>query len=114
MKHKATNLYRVALTTCGSEEDAARLAKELVGRRLAACVNIVPGVRSFYWWDGSVQEDGEVLLVMKTRVEVLHDLEAAVQELHSYDVPEFVVLPIAEGSAAYLRWIDDNVRPIGA
>ena len=61
-----------------------------------------------------MQEDGELLLVMKTRVEALHELEAAVQELHAYDVPEFVVLPIAEGSAAYLRWIDDNVRPIGA
>ncbi len=114
MKQKATKLYRVALTTCGSEEDAARLAKELVGRRLAACVNIVPGVRSFYWWDGCVQEDGELLLVMKTRVEVLPELEAAVRELHPYDVPEFVVLPIVAGSAAYLRWIDDNVRPIGA
>ena len=101
---------RIALTTCGSPDEAARLAQELVSRRLAACVNVVPGVRSFYWWDGQVQDDGEVLLVIKTRVELLPQLEAALRELHSYEVPEFLVLPIADGSAAYLAWIDANLN----
>ncbi len=101
---------RIALTTCGSPEEAARLAQELVSRRLAACVNVVPGVRSFYWWDDRVQDDSEVLLIIKTRVELLPQLEAALHELHSYEVPEFVVLPIIEGSSAYLKWIDANVN----
>jgi periplasmic divalent cation tolerance protein len=100
---------RIALSTCGSPEEAARLAQELVARRLAACVNVVPGVRSFYWWDNRVQDDNEVLLVIKTRVELLPQLEAALNELHSYEVPEFVVLPIVDGSSAYLNWIDANV-----
>ena len=100
---------RIALTTCGSPEEAARLAQELVSRRLAACINVVPGVRSFYWWDNCVQDDTEVLLVIKTRVELLPQLEAALHESHSYEVPEFLVLPIVDGSSAYLAWIDANV-----
>lgn len=86
------------------------MAQELVSRRLAACVNVVPGVRSFYWWDGSVQDDDELLLVIKTRVELLPQLESAIKELHSYEVPEFIVLPIDGGSSAYLAWIDANVN----
>ncbi len=99
----------IALSTCGSSDEAARLAQELVSRRLAACVNIVPGVRSFYWWENRVQDDSEFLLVIKTRVEALPELQAALQELHSYDVPELVVLPIVDGSSAYLGWIDANI-----
>lgn len=86
------------------------MAQELVSRRLAACVNVVPGVRSFYWWKDRVQVDNEVLLIIKTRVELLPQLEAALRELHSYEVPEFVVVPITDGSAAYLNWIDANVN----
>jgi periplasmic divalent cation tolerance protein len=100
---------RIALSTCGSPEEAARLAQELVSRRLAACVNVLPGVRSFYWWDNRVQDDNEILLLIKTRVELLPQLEAALVELHSYEVPEFIVLPIVGGSAAYLGWIDANL-----
>ena len=100
---------RIAFSTCESTEAAARLAQELVSRRLAACVNVVPGVRSFYWWDKRVQDDNEVLLVIKTRVELLPQLQAALSELHSYEVPEFIVLPIVDGSPSYLDWIDANV-----
>jgi periplasmic divalent cation tolerance protein len=106
----AVKPQRIALTTCGSPEEAARLARELVSRRLAACVNILPRVRSFYWWDDRVQDDNEVVLIVKTRVEVLAQLQAAIEELHSYEVPEFVVLPVVDGSAAYLNWIDANVN----
>jgi periplasmic divalent cation tolerance protein len=101
---------RIALTTCGSPEQAARLAQELVSRRLAACVNIVPGVRSFYWWDNRVQDDNELLLVIKTRVELLPELQAALGELHSYEVPEFVVVPVVDGSPAYLGWLDASLN----
>jgi periplasmic divalent cation tolerance protein len=113
MRDTSLKPQRIALSTCGSAEDAARLAQELVSRRLAACVNIVPGVRSFYWWENSVQDDSEFLLVIKTRVEALPQLQAALLELHSYDVPEFVVLPIVDGASAYLRWIDANVSQTG-
>ena len=110
MPNTPPKAQRIALTTCGSAEEAARLAQELVSRRLAACVNVVPGVRSFYWWEGRVQDDNELLLLIKTRVELLPQLEAALAELHSYEVPEFVVLSIDGGSSAYLAWIDANVN----
>jgi periplasmic divalent cation tolerance protein len=113
MPAPAVKPQRIALSTCRSPEQAARLAQELVSRRLAACVNVVPSVRSFYWWDNRVQEDNEVLLVIKTRVELLPQLQAALHELHSYDVPEFIVLPIVDGSPAYLDWIDANVSQTG-
>ncbi|MBI1356295.1 MAG: divalent cation tolerance protein CutA [Acidobacteria bacterium] len=100
---------RIALTTCGGADAAAELARALVERRLAACVNIIPGVRSFYWWDDAVQDDAEVLLLMKTDAETAPALEAAVRELHAYDTPEFVVLPVESGSAAYLEWIAANL-----
>lgn len=101
----------VVLTTAGSPEEADRLARELVGRRLAACVNIVPGVRSIYRWEGEVREDGELLLVIKTRAEELEALRAAVRELHSYDLPEILALPVAGGDRAYLDWIEASVGP---
>ena len=96
-------------TTYPSIVEAERASRAIVEQRLAACVNVVPGVRSFYWWNDRVQDDNEVLLVIKTRVELLSQLEAALIELHSYEVPEFIVLPIEGGSAAYLAWIDANV-----
>lgn len=100
---------RLALTTCGSAADAEKLAKGLLERRLAACVNVLPAVRSFYWWKGKVENDEEHLLLIKTRNENLEALQQALLELHSYDTPEFIVLPIESGSAAYLRWIDESL-----
>lgn len=113
MPNTSSKPQRIALSTCGSPEGAARLARELVSRRLAACVNVVPGVRSFYWWDDRVQDDAETMLVIKTRVELLPRLQAALRELHSYEVPEFIVLPVVDGSPAYLGWIDANVSQTG-
>ena len=102
--------YRVVLTTVSSQDEARRLAAALVEERLAACVNIVSGVHSVYRWKGAVEEASEVLLVIKTRVEKLEALEAAVRRLHSYDVPEFLILGAEGGSAAYLQWIDESVE----
>jgi periplasmic divalent cation tolerance protein len=102
---------RVALTTVGSLEEGRRIARELVERRLAACVNLVPELTSVYRWEGAVEEAEEVLLVMKTTEARLAALEAAVRELHSYEVPEFVALRVEAGSRPYLKWLLDSVEP---
>jgi periplasmic divalent cation tolerance protein len=100
----------VALTTVATAEDAERLACALVERRLAACVNVVPGVVSHYRWKGELQRDQERLLVIKTRAQRLDALRAALAELHPYELPELVALEIAAGHAPYLAWLDDSVR----
>lgn len=99
----------VALSTVGSAEDADRIARELVGRRLAACVNVVGGVVSVYRWKGAVERDEERLLVIKTRAERLEELRQALVELHPYEVPELVALPVEAGHAPYLAWLDESV-----
>jgi periplasmic divalent cation tolerance protein len=99
----------VAFSTVGSPRDAERIARALVERRLAACVNIVPGVISFYRWQGALQRDAEWLLVIKTRAEKLAALLEALVALHPYELPELVALPIADGHPAYLGWIDESV-----
>ena len=101
--------YIVALSTLGSEEEAVRLAKTLVERRLVACVNVLPDVRSFYRWDGRLVDDQEVLLIMKTRGERWEALSAAIEELHPYDVPELISLPLHGGATSYLSWIDASL-----
>ena len=95
----------VVLSTVPDDAVATRLAAALVEKKLAACVNIVGGVRSLYWWEGKVQDDSEVLLICKTDDDHVGGLTAAIEELHPYDCPEVVVLPVAGGSAAYLEWI---------
>jgi periplasmic divalent cation tolerance protein len=99
----------VALSTVAAPEDADRLAAALVERRLAACVNVVPGVVSHYRFEGRQHRDAELLLVIKTRSEKLEALRAALVELHPYDVPELVELEIAGGHAPYLSWLDESV-----
>jgi periplasmic divalent cation tolerance protein len=99
----------VVLCTAGSADDAERIASAVVERGLAACVNVVPGVVSVYRWKGEVQRDEEWLLVMKTTSARFEGLRAAVVELHPYDVPEVIRLPIEGGHAPYLEWIDESV-----
>jgi len=100
----------VVLITAGSQEEAERIAQSLVAEMLAACVNVVPGVTSIYRWEGEVQRDQEWLLVAKSRRDVLDRLIERVQEIHSYDVPEIIALPLAGGSEPYLRWLDSVVE----
>lgn len=100
----------VVLVTAPSTEVAAGLARDLVEKRLAACANLVPGVRSIYAWEGEVCDDSEVLLVIKTRPEALEALRARVVEQHPYDVPEVLALPVAGGHAPYLEWIARSVE----
>ena len=100
----------VALVTCGSRAEANRIARALVERRLAACVNVMSApVRSIYRWKGRVETAVEHLLLIKSSKRLLPKLRAAVERLHSYDVPEFIALPISTGSPAYLRWLEQCV-----
>jgi len=105
---------RMVLVTCGSIVEARRIASRVVRKRLAACVNIVLGpVQSIYRWKGKVQSAREVLIVIKTTEKRLAELENEVVHWHSYDVPEFVVIPVAAGSREYLDWLEESVKPAG-
>jgi periplasmic divalent cation tolerance protein len=101
----------VVLVTCSSLSEARKIARSLVKRRLAACVNILrPPVESIYWWKRKVESARELLLVIKASSERFAALQNEVHRLHSYDVPEIIALPIAAGSRDYLSWISDSVR----
>ena len=98
----------VVVVTCSSAAEALRIARALVEARLAACVNILPGVvTSIYRWKGKVESAQERMLLIKTSRKRLRKLQAAVEKLHSYDVPEFIALPIVEGSRSYLAWLEE-------
>jgi len=100
----------IVLSTFPADGDAEQFASQLVTERLAACVNILP-IRSVYRWQGAVETSDERQLLIKTTTARLSDLELRFKALHPYDVPEFVVLPISQGSAAYLSWLTDNTTP---
>lgn len=100
----------VVLSAIGSAPDAERIARALVEERLAACVNVVPGVVSVYRWKGVVERENELLLVIKTMAAQLDALKARLVELHPYELPEVVVIPIGGGHGAYLAWLADQVR----
>lgn len=102
---------RLVLTTAGSKEEAHRIARVLVERRLAACINIVPQIASVYRWEGKVNEGEEWLLLIKTTAAVFESVRAAIKELHSYDLPECICISIENGSQAYLDWIGSSVGP---
>jgi periplasmic divalent cation tolerance protein len=95
----------VVLSTCASEEEAERLARMLVDRRLAACVSVVPGVRSFYRWQGAVESSGEWLLLAKSSRGLFPAVSSALEQEHSYEVPEVLALPVVAGAANYLNWM---------
>lgn len=103
-------MARIALSTAGSMEEAQNLAQALVERRVAACVNLIPNLTSVYYWQGAVEENSEVMLVIKTTAEQLAAVEAMFRELHSYEVPEFLVLHVESASQPYLDWLLSNVK----
>src|SRR5215467_8067103 len=100
---------RIVLTTAGSAEEALKLADALVDRRLAACVNIVPQIESVYRWQGKVERAGEWLLIIKTQATAFEGVRATIEALHSYEMPECIMLNVSEGDQEYLDWIAGNV-----
>lgn len=103
--------HSTVITTTDTEAAAAELARGIVEARLAACVQIVGPIRSFYHWQGSVHDEQEWQCWAKTGTDRVAAVKEHIQRHHSYDVPEIVVLPIVDGSAAYLRWLTDETRP---
>ncbi len=106
---KADTQYCVILVTTGTQQQAEEIARALVEEELAACCNIVPGIRSVYRWQNAVQEDEEQLLIIKSTTARFTEIERRVRTLHAYDVPEIIMLPVSEGSAPYLAWIDQSL-----
>jgi periplasmic divalent cation tolerance protein len=102
---------RIVLTTAGSGEEAGKIARHLVEKRLAACVNIVPQIESVYRWQGKLDTSREWLLLIKTTAENFPMVRDAIGELHSYELPECIMLNVEDGSDAYLRWIEESTKP---
>ncbi len=102
--------YIVVLVTIGSQEDAELLAKKIVDNRLAACVNISTGLRSIYLWDGAIQDQVEVLMIIKTTSSRFDELKDFIIHEHPYDVPEVISIDISEGHTDYLEWIKSSVK----
>ena len=100
----------VILITAGSPEEAATIARTLVDEHLAACVNVIPGVRSFFFWEGKTQDAAEVLMICKSRKPLMDAIIARVRTLHSYTVPEIIALPVAAGLPSFLAWLKDATK----
>ena len=100
----------VILITTGSEEEAHRIADQLLNQRKAACVNIVPRVDSLFWWQGKLDSAQESLLVIKTKASKLKEITELVKGVHSYEVPEVIALPIVGGNEDYLKWLDTTLE----
>jgi periplasmic divalent cation tolerance protein len=102
--------YVLVMTTLPADADASTFAHTLVAARLAACVNLLPAMESVYRWEGAVEQERERQLIIKTTRARIAALWERVRELHPYDVPEFIVLPIVDGNDAYLRWVGESTR----
>lgn len=96
---------RIVLSTAGSRDEAEEIAESLVEQGLAACVNLIPELTSIYRWQGAIEHSDEVLLIIKTTLARLTDLESALRSLHSYEIPEFLVLAVGQGADDYLAWL---------
>lgn len=101
---------RLVLSTTSSREEAEKIARYLIENKLAACVNIVEGISSIYWWKGKVEEGKECMLFIKTKHGRIKDIISCIKELHSYNVPEIISFCIEDGNKDYIEWIGDNVK----
>ncbi len=97
--------FVLILVTCSSSEEAETIGNVLVTKRMAACVNVIPEIRSVFFWEGKISREKEVLLIAKTRRELFDSVEKEVKRVHSYDLPEIIALPVVTGSEEYLEWI---------
>jgi periplasmic divalent cation tolerance protein len=102
--------YVVVFITAGSESEAVKIARGLVGKKLAACVNIVRRIRSIYAWKGKIEDSTECLLIAKTTGDLFGKLEKFVRHMHSYECPEIIAIPVKAGSRGYLKWIGESVK----
>ncbi len=100
----------VILCTCANDEEAGKISRHLLEKRLAACVSVLPVQKSYYWWHGAIEASSEMLLVIKSSQELLSAVESAVRGIHSYELPELLALQVAGGSADYLNWLRGNLR----
>lgn len=103
-------MHIVVFITCKDQTEASAVADHLLKEKLIACANMVSGIQSMYWWQGKVNTDQEVLMIIKTRKALFPKIVKAVKALHSYTVPEIIALPIVAGNADYLKWIDDSTK----
>uniref|UniRef100_A0A7C4EPC6 Divalent-cation tolerance protein CutA n=1 Tax=Thermodesulfovibrio aggregans TaxID=86166 RepID=A0A7C4EPC6_9BACT len=102
--------YMFILITAPDEDEAVKIGKTLVEERLAGCVNIIKGIRSIYFWQGKVEDEPEVLMIVKTKTDLFDELEKRVKSLHSYTVPEIIGIKIDKGSEGYLNWLTEVTR----
>ena len=103
-------MYEIALITINNEEQAETIARELVQNQLAACVNIIPGIKSVYVWNGKIEKDSELLLIAKTKSEAKERVMKKIQEIHPYENPECIFIGINDGLKNYLNWLDENIK----
>jgi len=104
--------YMIVIMTAPSKEEAVKIVRTLLEERLIACANIIDPVYSLFWWKEKIEDEKEVLVIMKSHQKLFEKLSKRVTELHSYDVPEILALPIAEGSQSYLDWMKACLEPV--
>jgi len=104
--------YLIVFMTASNREEAVKIVRVLLEERLIACGNIVESVSSFFWWKGEIEEEQEALVIMKSNEKLFKKLSERVMELHSYDVPEILALPVVDGSPSYLDWLKDCLEPV--
>ena len=102
-------MHVVVLVSASDEEEARQIAREILKERLAACVSIIPKIDSLFWWEGHIEESEEVLMIIKSRKDVLEKLISRIEELHSYQIPEIIAIPIQDGSKEYLGWLNSVI-----
>ena len=103
-------MYLVVLVTCPGEKEAEIISRSLLKERLAACVNVVPNLTSFFWWNKKVHKSGEVLLMIKTKKKNLREIVKNIKQEHQYENPEVIALPIVGGSKEYMQWIEEETK----
>jgi len=104
--------YIVVIISTPNKEEAAKIVHSLLNERLIACANIVGPVSSVFWWQGKIDEENEFLVLMKSHKNIFERISERVMEIHSYDVPEIIALPIIEGSQSYLDWLETSLQPV--
>ena len=103
-------MYALAYITTSGEEESKKIGRTIVEERLAGCVNIIPTIKSLYWWKGEIEDDNESILIVKTKVSNIENIIKKVKEIHSYENPAILAIPIIEGSKTYLDYLDGEIR----